>query len=43
MTAQQATEVARADARRDIAIATWIALAMAARPPLPPGQGLPAR
>ncbi len=34
---------AAADARRDIAIATWIAQAMAARPPLPTGQGLPAR
>jgi hypothetical protein len=34
---------AAADARRDIAIATMLALAMAARPPLPAGQGLPAR
>ncbi len=34
---------AAADARRDIAIATMLALAMASRPPLPAGQGLPAR
>jgi hypothetical protein len=34
-------DLARGDARRDIAIATWIAQAMSARPPLPAGQGLP--
>jgi len=34
-------DIARADARRDIAIATMLARAMATRPPLPAGQGLP--